>query len=242
MRRTPLKPKQAEFSKKCHYMAREEVYPILFSESSLILGYDYGFGSEMDRKEGIDVTIKVKMPEFREPLNIWVQERFRKYNKTYINKNDVTFTTWNKISNLPSEWYKFKAFFMVYGFAAPDENSLFNWSVVCIPVLQWHFANGLISSADKRGNDRDQNFITFRNDDMYRLGILTKHHNVDIGGKDAGGTHDLINIDKLINLVRDCQRLANDWSREGVDNIYLAGAMGAIELELQKLKLTNPPK
>lgn len=186
MRHTPLKKSQVRFTEKCHKMAAREVYPILLNSPSRGIEINYDFGSADDLNMGIDVTIAARLVQNRLPLTFTIQERFRKYDKWKIdNYNDVTFTTWNNNSQTPSEWYKFKADFMVYGFANKDETSLLNWAVVCIPILQLRYMARQIIPTGQNTNDRDQDFIAFKNDDLYRLGCLVCYKNLRIKGKNA---------------------------------------------------------
>jgi hypothetical protein len=173
--------KQIDLSERCHYVARKEIYPILFNSPSQGLEFNYKFGDDDDRNKGIDATVTVRLVQDRLPLTFKFQERFRNYDKQKIDFfNDVTFTTWNKRSDLPSEWYKFEAHFMVYGFENKSKNGFFNWAVVSIPLLQLKYMARQIIPVKQKPNNRNQEFIGFRNEDLYRTGCLVSFKNLKI--------------------------------------------------------------
>lgn len=182
MPRTPMIQKQIDLSERCHYMAREEIYPILFNSPSQGLEFDYKFGDDDDMNKGIDATVTARLVQDRLPLTFKFQERFRNYDIQKINFfNDVTFTTWNNMSGLPSEWYKFEADFMVYGFENRSKNGFFNWAVVSIPMLQLKYiARQIIPAKQTKRNNRNQDFIAFRNEDLYKTGCLACFENLKI--------------------------------------------------------------
>ena len=206
---TPIKKKQVALSERGHFLACQEIYPLLFNTPREELDIAYLFGSKKDMDYGIDVEIKVKHPDDRAPLCYGFQERFRKYDKQAIEKfRDVTFTTWNRRSNTPGEWYKFRAVFMVYGFLNGDENTstgFFNWGVVNIPALQLCYSQRIISPASNNVNDRNQDFVGFSYQDLYNAGCLTRFSNLGINPFDfpdlGSDKYDLSQLNDIIDIL-----------------------------------------
>lgn len=180
--KTPIKPNQVKLSERCHYVARKEIYPMLFNSPSLGLEFDYKFGDEDDLNKGIDATVTARLVQDKLPITFTFQERFRNYDAQKIRSfNDVTFTTWNGNSDMPSEWYKFEAHFMVYGFENQKKTGLFNWAVVSIPLLQLKYiARQIIPAKKAKPNDRGQEFIAFKNEDLYRTDCMVCFKNLKV--------------------------------------------------------------
>lgn len=115
---TPFSPENKAFSDAAHAAAQREVYPFLFGCNKEDLTFDdmtdwsKDTNAMLDGKENIDKLVRVTSPNFRAPITLTAQERFR---KSAWDFSDVTFTEWNEASNTPSELYKMKAQLFVYG-------------------------------------------------------------------------------------------------------------------------------
>lgn len=119
--RTPFEIKNKEFTDKCHLIAQEKFYPVLFGthqdmlefvDTSLALGDKEQI---LDGQMAVDRIVRVTTSSLRAPLEFTVQERFR--HPKFQHWQDVTITEWNHNSNLPSELYKLNAGIFVYGYA-----------------------------------------------------------------------------------------------------------------------------
>lgn len=175
---TRFDKKNSDFTNKAHLVARETIYPYLFKGKTLDF-IDTQFDSInkfyhfLDSEWGIDRIVKVSADNYAIPLEITIQERFRKSeNRKY---QDITITEWNYSSGKPSELYKIKSQIFLYGYFNEDlnifEEALFvNTSTLLLKIL-----SGQIK-VNTGMNPKNQSFITIKFKELFNENCVLCHY------------------------------------------------------------------
>lgn len=171
---TPHKQEQHDFSSRAHLVARRDLYPKLFGVDAEQIHYavmDVSRGewyTLLDGNLGIDVIVKVHYG-LNAPLRFSIQERFR--GPDYARYDDITITSWNNMSNRPSELYKMVAQYFVYGVMddALNPTRFLRAMVVNVADLVRMRGLGMIANNNGNRNDRGQDF------EAYSLGQIRRH-------------------------------------------------------------------
>jgi hypothetical protein len=119
MASTPYSSINAQFSQDAHEQARVLIYPRAFGVMPQQLAFEDVTGTDLrsralDGELGIDRVIKVTVEHLYKPIEFTIQERFRRIDK--LRWRDITITEWNMSSDTPSELYKIKADYFIYGY------------------------------------------------------------------------------------------------------------------------------
>ncbi len=181
---TGFKKEQSDFTNKAHLIARKLIYPKFFNtENNKHISLNYRDtqvngsdkeGQFLDGEWGIDRIIQVKDDRHNAPFEFTFQERFRTPDKQVF--QDLTVTSWNNASNLPSELYKIKAHYFLYGYFNESNNSFLEAIIIDVARFLHNIAcNNLQYKADK-GNDRGQDFITIPFLELFNKNIITFHY------------------------------------------------------------------
>jgi len=167
------------FTDKCHLIAQDKFYPVLFAaprknldfvDTSLAVGDKEQI---LDGQMAVDRLVHVTSSALHNnyPLEFTVQERFRR--PSYQGRQDVTITVWNYASNLPSELYKLNAGIFVYGYANDSYNPtdlLEAYAIDTTRVLYLLSINKIAHSIQK--NKKNQSFIGIKMDTLRHTGCM----------------------------------------------------------------------
>lgn len=181
MYHTPHSSKNGEYSNQCHRLAQDLIYPDWVGVEPECIQYEdtlLGQGEEetaLDGKMAVDRRMIVRNQLFRQPFEWLIQERFRR--PKYANYRDITVTEWNNNSNLPSELYKIKSGYFVYGYANHPETPTGFLEVMIVEVasLLWHLQTGELRFTRRRNGRSGQDFINVKFDDLLRSGCAVYH-------------------------------------------------------------------
>lgn len=188
--RTPFSPIEKEFSDRAHAAARAQLYPgifnvpadaLSFEDTQLGMSFADGF---LDGRMAIDRIVSVKTTFFPSPLQVTVQERFRR--KKWAYKRDVTITEYNPRSDTPSELHKLNANLFIYGYY-DDEADVFV-EAVAVDVLRMVklLCAGKLEYKRSQNKRTGQTFITIKFEALCDTGCMVYHHEetVTVGEKE----------------------------------------------------------
>jgi len=168
---TPYSIGNQEFSDKAHKSAQACVYPFVFSKEQGQLAFECTSvstgerGKVLDGEMGIDRIVLVTCGQMRKPLVFTVQERFRKVK--YRGYQDLTITTWNTITNQPSELYKINAGLFLYGFYDESSDTVVEWVMVNTASMLLALASKRLSYTTRTNPRSGQEFIGVKFTDLY---------------------------------------------------------------------------
>lgn len=162
---TPYSKENQTFSDRAHEFAQTNVYPDLFETCYENLSFDDVTGMEQERNQildgemAVDKIVNVTVERLGAPLVFTVQERFRR--PKYMQFQDITITEWNINSNQPSELYKIKAGFFMYGYYDEVKSKLVGpLLVVNVSTLLLRIATRQLTYQTRRSPRGNQRFIT----------------------------------------------------------------------------------
>ena len=192
--RTEYTAKNAEFSNLAHLAAQRLIYPFLFRCDPAQLSFESTLletsekNKILDGEMAVDRIVTVTVSGLHAPLSMTIQERFRR--PEFSKYQDVTITEWNGASGLPSELYKIKAGYFVYGYY-DDRQDLFTDAIaISVPDLQLRIIRGEIKYG--RGvNKKQQSFFTFGFNELHRCNLIRYRQNTTTYRKENahdGGT------------------------------------------------------
>lgn len=178
---TPFSNTNAEFSTKAHNLAVAKLYPQLFGVSPERLAFDEDTllassqrGQILDGEMGVDYVARLTVEPLGAPLQVSIQERFRRAN--YARFRDVTITEWNRRSNLPSELYKIASGIFLYGYLNEKQDDFLEAIAFNVTDLLVALASGKLPT-DKQYNPRsDQDFICLTFDTLLDSNLVMYHY------------------------------------------------------------------
>lgn len=180
--RTPFTEGNKTFTDKCHLIAQEKFYPVVFNatkdkiefvDTSLSKGEKEQI---LDGQMAVDRILHVTVANLKQPLEFTVQERFRRPEN--VKWQDVTITEWNCNSNLPSELYKLNAGMFVYGYAnhSIDPTDLIEAYAIDTTKVLHLIATGKIGYI-RKPNPKNQIFIGLKISELRRTGcVIVEYH------------------------------------------------------------------
>jgi len=174
--RTPFDATNAGFSGKAHLAAREQFYPRLFNTSpgSLKFVDTVMDGTErnriLDGEMAVDRMVYVTKTDLHHPLTFTIQERFRR--PQYKRYQDLTITEHNGCSGMPSELYKLTCGIFVYGYYSEQNDKILQALAINTSGLMYSFAVGDLTPDSKKINCKEQTFLSFLFDQLYRKGLV----------------------------------------------------------------------
>lgn len=175
--RTQFDEKNKSFTDKCHMIAQEKFYPVVFNTTqdkieSVDTSLSKGEKEQiLDGQMAVDRILHVTVFDLMQPLEFTIQERFRR--PEYLKWQDVTITEWNRNSNLPSELYKLNAGMFVYGYANDaykPTDLLQAYAVNTTKVLHLIATGGI--KYNRQINPKNQYFIGIRIDELRKTGCM----------------------------------------------------------------------
>ena len=182
---TPYSDINGTFTQVCHELARDLVYPDFVGVDRSNITYEDTLLSGDEREKlldgelAVDRLLKISVGYFHKPLEIMVQERFRR--PKFARWRDITITEWNNQTNLPSELYKIKAAYFVYGYGNhPITPTDFTEVVIVnVPIL----IKGLLNKSLKYTTDlnprSNQTFLCVSFQDLFKFGAIEYHYTKD---------------------------------------------------------------
>lgn len=180
MSKTDFSEDNKGFSDKAHQCAREHVYPKLLGVDASLITYEEQGDLLTDKKwellDGefaIDRIVKIKVANLRYPLEITVQERFRKPEKQKF--QDITITEFNPSSGERGELYKLKSQLFVYGYYDGDKNTMLDCIAVNIPSTLIALGNGSISHTIDSNPRTAQPFLGLTFSDLHKANVVEWH-------------------------------------------------------------------
>lgn len=182
--RTPYSQDNQALSDAAHLASQSAVYPFVFSCDKSRLEFEctslsVGEKSEiLDGEMGIDRIVRVSCLGLRRPISFCIQERFR--NIKYSGFQDLTITTWNTLTNQPSELYKINAGLFLYGFYDLRSNLFGDWVMVNTAAMLLSLTSGRVQYTTRKNPRSGQEFIGLKFADLYKSGSMVA---CVVGGK-----------------------------------------------------------
>lgn len=177
MSKTPFSDVNKDFSEAAHTNAKNSIYPKLFSMPPDSLSFEVQEDlltsqrwSVLDGELAIDRIVKVTTIGLRSPIEITVQERFRK--PQYQKFQDITITEHNNATNETGELYKLKAHYFVYGYYDKDKNKMLDAVAVNIPSLLVKLANKKLVYSHGKNTRSNQDFIGIKFADLRKANLM----------------------------------------------------------------------
>ena len=165
-----------QFSDAAHRLSVEEIYPQIFGcdKSAITVRdmnvHDGGIGAIYDGQLAIDKLVTLFVPHLQAPLTFSVQERFQRLE--FMKYASLTITEWNNNSNLPSELYKIKADFILYGYYDNKLQSLGRCIVVDASKLLRRIAMQSLTYTQRHNPRSNQTFLAFKFTDLHAAGVV----------------------------------------------------------------------
>jgi hypothetical protein len=179
--RTAFSQINAEFSTVAHELAVKKVYPALFGISADRLAFDDDTlfekgtrGQILDGAMGIDYVARVAVMSLGAPLQLTVQERFRR--AQYANFRDVTITEWNLSSGLPSELYKITSGIFLYGYVNNEGDDFIEAIAFNVTDFLLALTKGRLKSSPQYNPRSDQNFLCYTFDQLEAANLVRFHY------------------------------------------------------------------
>jgi hypothetical protein len=176
MSKTPYSDANQIFSNNAHEACEEQVYPIVFGRSRSELVFrntglmSGGDGEILDGKMGVDWCVGVNDERLKFPIEHSIQERFRK--TRYMSNHDLTITEHNERSGQPSELYKIKSGFFLYGYFDEESVLMREWVAVDTTRMLMAIHSGTMRW-DRGFNPRSkQTFISIKFRELFYCRVL----------------------------------------------------------------------
>lgn len=187
MASTPYSTVNAKFSQDAHEQARVLIYPRAFGVMPYQLAYEDVTGTDqrsraLDGELGIDRVIKVTVEHLHLPIEFTIQERFRRIDN--VHWRDITITEWNLRSDQPSELYKIKADYFIYGYFDDVQRRFAGEAMmVNVPSFKKKLADREWEKVIENGRNENprsnQTFIGFKFDTLLASDVVEWHINWD---------------------------------------------------------------
>lgn len=172
--RTTYSAERAAFSQRAHLCAQRVFYPAMYP--TIAIAFEDTVKTIQDLEYAIDCQLALSSPDFRAPIRVSVQERFRRPEEMHW--GDVTITEWNLASDQPSELHKLGAQLFVYGFYDEHRDDLVFATAIDVLVMQTLLVREILPFVRKsRG---DQHFIGVQYRDLNRAGAVRYTHRRDV--------------------------------------------------------------
>lgn len=173
--RTQFESERKAFSDRAHEAAKRLIYPQAFGSDAGDLSFeshdvaDGGVNRILDGTLGIDKTVSVRCPHLHQGIGFTTQERFRK--PSFAAYNDLTITEWNGTTNLPSELYKCKAQYFVYGYFSEETGAFEDALVVEVARMLRGICTRELPFVQEI-NKKQQSFIAVKFEDLQAYGAV----------------------------------------------------------------------
>jgi hypothetical protein len=172
---TPHSKANQRFTDAAHECAKAVVYPDMFGVERHQIDYTPLDGDEerarlLDTTVAVDRLFRVTVTHLRLPIPSTIQERFRRVE--YAKFDDITITEWNNNTNLPSELYKIRADWFVYGYFDQERRHFLRVVAVPMPNLKRMLVRDELPHAKGQNPRTGQTFITIRMPDLYAHNLV----------------------------------------------------------------------
>jgi hypothetical protein len=177
---TQFEQHNQDFSNKAHAAAQSLVYPQLFGCDESMMAFESCSVSDGGRKQildgemAVDRIVQVKVTGLRYPIEMTVQERFRRHG--YSKYRDITITELNHASGKRSELYKMKCDVMTYGYYHEQHNAFGEVVVIDVPAFKVALMRKKIPYR-RNTNSKQQDFICIGFDALHTAGVVLAHLN-----------------------------------------------------------------
>jgi hypothetical protein len=178
---TPYNKNNADMSDGAHRLAVTKLYPQLFGVSPERLEFDKDTllgesarGEILDGQMGVDYVARLTVEPLGAPLQVTIQERFRRY--TFAKYRDVTLTEWNHNTNLPSELFKITSGIFLYGYVNERQDDFLEAIAFNVTDLMVALAKGSLSLNRERNPRSNQSFVCFTFEQLMDAGVVMFHY------------------------------------------------------------------
>lgn len=178
---TPYSRNNADMSDRAHQLAVKKLYPQMFGVSPERLTFDTDTllasgprGQILDGQMGVDYIARLTVEPLGAPLQVTVQERFRRAN--YARFRDVTLTEWNHSSGLPSELYKITSGIFLYGYLNEKQDDFAEAIAFNVTALLLAVASGALRMQKEYNPRSEQDFVCFTFDELIEAGLVMFHY------------------------------------------------------------------
>lgn len=173
MTRTAYEAHNGAFTDRAHMAARNLIYPRILGVPQKYITYDRDQfndserGRILDGQLGIDLIVRQEVPGLRTALPYSVQERFRRMK--FRGYQDVTITSWNNASDMPSELHKMCCDWFVYAYF--DEHDFWDVTVMDVHKFKNALRRGDLGYTTGK-NKKQQDFLCFKINELRSAGVL----------------------------------------------------------------------
>lgn len=168
--KTPYSLVDRSFADKAHLQALSYVYRPFFGKGTVKRATD-----EQDMKHGIDYIICVFSPSLPvEPITFTVQERFRR--KLY---GDITLSEYLENSGTPSEVYRCRADFYLYGGYDEGTGEITEAVLVWMQALRAGIATGTVPYGRNVSPKQNKRFLTISLEILKNRDLIAYHYQKD---------------------------------------------------------------
>ena len=167
---TPYSRTNRQFTERAHELAQQQVYPDMFGVAVEQIDYqllkdDTARAFLLDTAVAVDRLLRVTVKHLRMPITFDVQERFRR--PQYHRFQDITITEWNHNTNQPSELYKIRAGWFVYGYYDDQRGVFLDVVAIPVPELLWAITSGRLPHKTGDNPRSNQTFVAVRIPDLH---------------------------------------------------------------------------
>lgn len=172
---TPFSASNATMSSKAHELAVGKLYPQLFGTSNFEFDKDTLLGESprgqiLDGEMAVDYVARVNVIPLGAPLQITVQERFRR--SSYARYRDVTLTEWNHNTDLPSELFKITSGIFLYGYLNDHQDDFSEAIAFSVTDFMLALAKGTLRLRRQRNPRSNQSFVCFTFDQLIDANVV----------------------------------------------------------------------
>lgn len=176
--KTPFSLECKRFTDIASDYAVNNIYPKFFDTDKSLLSFedctqDDSINKIMDSEFSIDKIVRVSVlnKSLKYPIGFTFQERFREMK--YRNFMDVTLTEFSHVSNLPSELYKIKAFYFLYGYYDIENNEC-DYIIFKVCDLLKGIVSNTLNFTVNRNTRSNQDFVCIKFKDIRNARIPIK--------------------------------------------------------------------
>lgn len=171
---TPYSQSNQNFSNSAHNAAEHLIYPFVFGVEFAQIKFESTHlssgekGKILDGEMGIDWIACVNNSGLRKPIRHTIQERFRQ--SKFSQYDDLTVTSWNLITNQPSELYKIVSGLFIYGFF--NGRDFDKWIAVDTTSFLISVSEGVLEGSKNVNPRSQQEFIAYNFSELRSCGCV----------------------------------------------------------------------
>lgn len=164
--------KNARFGKRAREVAWNEIYCKMLPEDMLVKNL---WQTERDYKHDEDAEIEVFRRDLKHPVQISVQERFRR--AKFAEHRDVTIAYYHEERGEPLHLFDSRADLLLYGYYDDAAGELLETVVADMTRIKWLVAQGAVTYDTRQHGDGSMLFVAIPFDDLEEEGALVFHRN-----------------------------------------------------------------